>query len=195
MPSPSAGSSRYIFRVQSLLPSVTEIAGGEHVARVISENFRSELRRDRIQQPLLRIPRVANVAGDGMMPAATGNRVRRTSAALRGVTRVARLAKSDAASQGPVAQQTGHQERQKAQAGPSGSFAVTGTGARLVGAARRHLVVDATGDATAVTAIHAMIEESLDAAQARRVVQNRLGRAQALVIADPLAGQRRWFPT
>lgn len=155
--------------------------------RVISENFRSELRRDRIQQPLLRIPRVANVAGDGMMPAATGN-VRITSAALRGVTRVARLAKSNAASQGPVAQQTGHQERQEAQAGPSGSFAVTGTRTRLVGAARRHLVVDATSDATAVTAIHAMIEESLDATQARRVVQNRLGRAQALVVADPLAG-------
>lgn len=135
--------------------------------RIISENFRSELRCDRIQQPLLRILRVAYVAGDGMMPAA--GRTRITSAALRSVTRVARLAKSNAASQGPVTQQTRHQERQKAQAGPSGSSAVTSTGTRLIRTTHRDLVVHAAGDATAAP-IHAMIEETFDATQARRVI-------------------------
>lgn len=139
--------------------------------RVISENFRSELRCDRIQQPLLRVLRVAYVAGNGMMPAAgTAGRARITSAALRSVTGVARLAKSNAASQGPVAQQTRHQERQKTQAGPSGSSAVTSTGTRLIRATHRDLVVHAAGDASTAAPIHAMIEETFDATQARCVV-------------------------
>lgn len=190
MSHPSAGSC-----ISSPIASFSHRDNVHETPRVISEIIRSEVRRHRIQQPLLRIPRVADVAGDGMMPTAgTADRVRITSAALCSVTRVARLAEGNATFQGPVAQQTGHQKREEAQAGPSGCFAVTATGTRLVRAAHRHLVVHVTGDATAASAVRAMIEESLDAAQARRVVQDGLGRAQARVVAEPLAGQRGWLP-
>lgn len=129
-----------------------------------------------------------------MPTAGTADRVRRTSAALCSVTRVARFAEGNATFQRPVAQQTGHQEREEAQAGPSGCFTVTATGTGLVRAVHRHLVVHVAGDATAAATVRAMIEETLDAAQTRRVVQHRLGRAQARVVAKPLAGQRGWLP-
>jgi len=117
------------------------------------------------------------------MPAAAGagerSRVRIAPAALCGVTRVTCLAEGDAAAKRPVAQQTGHHEGQGAEAGPPGCRAITGAGTRLVRAAHRGgLAIDAAGDdATAAAAVDAMIEETLYAAQAGRVVQDGLGRA------------------
>lgn len=126
-----------------------------------------------------------------MMPAAgAADRARIATAALRGVTRVARLADGDAPPEWPVAQEARHDERQSSQAGPPGNPAMTGAGTRLVGTAR--LSVYAAGDAA--TAVHAVVEEPLDATQTGRVIQHGFGRAEARVVAEPPAGQWGWFP-
>jgi hypothetical protein len=117
------------------------------------------------------------------MPAAAGtserSRVWIAPTALCSVTRVTRLAEGDAAAERPVAQQAGHHEGQGAETGPPGCRAITGAGTRLVRAAHRgSLAIHAAGDdATTATAVHAMIKETLYAAQTGRVVQDGLGRA------------------
>jgi len=64
--------------------------------------FRSKLWRDWVQQPLLRVPRISDVTGDGVMPA-TGC-IRIAPAALRGVTCVTHFAEGYATPEGPVTQ-------------------------------------------------------------------------------------------
>lgn len=123
-----------------------------------------------------------------MVPASGGvaDVARVAPAPLSGVTSVAQLAEGDAALEGPVAQQARHDEGEGGQTSPPRGSSVAGARARLVRAAARRLPVDAAR----ATPVDAVIEQSLDAAEAGRVVEDRVRGAEALVVAQPLAGQR-----
>ena len=175
----------------------SRVVGGATETRRVACFLLLEFRRDRIEQPLLRIPRVPDIAGDRMMPVpGVSDRVRVASAALGGVPRVTHLAQRDASLERPIAQQARHDKGERAEAGPPGGPPVARAGARLVRAATGRLADSSAAAAAAAAAVpvHAMIKQSFHAAQARSVIENSLGGAEALVVAQPLAGQRGRLP-
>lgn len=104
-----------------------------------------------------------------MMSTADGTRI--ASAALRGVTSVARFADSNTTAERPVTQQTRHYECEGAQTSPSRYLTVAGAGTRFVCAICCYvLTIYIVGDGATAATIRAVIEETLDAAQTGRVV-------------------------
>lgn len=103
-----------------------------------------------------------------MLAAAT-----RTSQAV-----IAMLGQLDTACGWQVAQQTGQHQREGTHEGPAGTAVGAGAGAGMVSAGALIILVGA------------MVEDALYEAHARAIVDQGLGRAQALLVADPAGGQR-----
>ena len=126
-----------------------------------------------------------------MMPiAGVPERVRVAPAPLGGVSSVTELAQRYAALERPIAQQTGHDEREGAETGPPGRPFVAGARAGLISATTHPFAVDPARAAP----VHAVIEQSFHTAQTGSVIEDSVRGAEALVVAQPFAGQRRWFP-
>lgn len=107
-----------------------------------------------------------------------GSGLVRTAATARpGVSRVGRLDAALAGTQGPVAEQTGQGSGERGQTTPAGEPPVRATAAGVV------------GTRGASVRVRTVVVEGLDAAQARRVVDDSVRGAQALVIAHPARGQ------
>lgn len=126
---------------------------------------------------LLRLKRLA--------AAVRRRRILRTPATVSRVARIAVGAQRHTATHRPVAPQARQHERQGAQPRPALRPLVRNARARIVRtgqivavAVRRRLVIFGT-----------VIEERLDAAQTRRVVDDGLGAAEARLVADPTGRQ------
>lgn len=110
------------------------------------------------------------VAGGGLADDA----VRVLAAATRAAQAVvAALGQLHAAGGGQVAEQAGQHQGQGPHEGPAGAAVRVGAGAGVVGAG------------ALIVLVGAVVEDALHQAHARAVVHQRLGRAQALLVADP----------
>lgn len=119
--------------------------------------------------------RLVRPAGLGVPTGCLADDAVRVLAAATGASQavVASLGQLDAACGRQVAQQTGQHHREGAHEGPAGAAVGAGTGAGVVGA--RALII----------LISTVIEDTLHQTHACAIVDPRLSRAQALLVADP----------
>lgn len=103
--------------------------------------------------------------------------VRMLAAATRAAQAViATLGQLHAASGGQVAEQAGQHHGEGTHEGPAGAAVGTGAGAGVVGAG------------ALIVLVGAMVEDALHQAHTCAIVDQGLGRAQALLVADPAGG-------
>ena len=122
------------------------------------------------------------------------------AAAVTGAALVAGLDGGDASSQRPIAEQTGQEEAEGGKTRPpgqrprtpAGTRAIRTAGSVVVGVVVVGVVVVGVGGVGGVAG--AVVEERLDAAEARDVVDAGVGGAQALVGADPARRKRTRRP-
>ena len=127
------------------------------------------------------------------------------AAAVTGAALVTGLDGGDASSQRPIAEQTGQEEAEGGKTRPPGQRPRTPAGTRairtagsvvvgvvVVGIVVGGVVVGGVGGVGGVAG--AVVEERLDAAEARDVVDAGVGGAQALVGADPARRKRTRRP-
>lgn len=93
-------------------------------------------------------------------------------------TVIAALGQLDAACGRQIAQQTRQHQREGTHEGPAGAAVGAGAGAGMVSAG------------ALIILIGAVVEDALHQAHTCTIVDQGLGRAQALLVADPAGGQR-----
>lgn len=106
------------------------------------------------------------------------------SAAVSAVFRIAFAAQTHAPAHRPIAAQAGQQDREQAEAAPARGPLVWNAWTWIVGATDRLAL------AAQLVILGTVVEQSLHTTHARRVVNDCLRRAEAVVIAEPLWRQR-----
>lgn len=124
--------------------------------------------------------RLVGSAGLGVASGRLADDAVRVLAAAAGAAQavVAALGQLHAAGGGQVAEQAGQHQGEGAHEGPAGAAVGAGAGAGVVGAG------------ALIVLVGAVVEDPLHQAHAGAVVDQGLGGAQALLVADPARGQR-----
>lgn len=143
--------------------------------REVKEKKNSQLCSAGMSYRLIQSLRERRATGGGDLPADCVGVVL-AAAARTFQTVIAPLAKFEAPQRREVAAEAGHEEREEAHSSPAGAAGPRAAGAGVIGTG----VLIVSG---------AVVEETLDAAQASPIVEETLWRAEAALVADPAGGQ------